>query len=519
MKIFYLIIIILATGLLYSQAPDSLQAVTAQDSLLIAEAMEEQAPADTLIYDPVELRNEINNFIDEDQQQLKRDWFPWWYLTENKHYISLSKPYLSVRKNGFRIYSAQEPDMRHLQSNRAFYVLENQGHSIDLENDHYYLPVTITDAEAGMGDYRNMQGNFTMRKGKLLGQDSLGFCLNITGINGYWFGNYDTAANIRLHLYNKFPAGTLEYIHTAYSEESSSYLYPDQPEDELVTRDISEEMLLFNTDILDLGFRYESGTTAGRDKQRISFLLRKKGKLPVLDYDLSLEYLKEISNADSSWLSLSGNAYGKWNFADYTAALDLVDKDNYFYEASLYTDLYKGAGFIVKALNRAFSDTLLYSTPGTETRYGAGIAWHNDNIILDIVYGNQDDGLYDDWYMESYINCNIPYKNFNLVYRNWSFYFLNPEFQTQNELEFIYNLPYNNRVRFMISSRYYTDYYDDEEDFILAAHNIDLLLGIKISRNFEIRAEMINVNDNFYLLGSPVAGLHYIFNMYWYFIN
>ena len=519
MKKFYLIIFIISIRLLFSQAPDSLQAISAQDSMLISEAMAEQAPADTLTYDPVELRNKIDSFIDEDQQQLTKDWFPWWYLTENKHYISLEKPYLSIRRNGFRIYSAQEHAMRQIQSNRDFYLLENQGHSIDLENDHYYLPVTLTDTEAGMGDYRNMHGSFTMRKGKLLGLDSLGVCLNVSGINGYWFGDYDTAANIRLHLYNKFKAGTLEYIHTTYSEESSGYLYPDAIKTELVTRDISEDIVLFNTDLLDLGFRYESGTTAGIDKQQMSFLLRRTGKLPALDYDLSLEYIKENSNADSSWLSLSGNASGNWKYADYKAAFDLVDMDNYFYETYLYTDLYKGVGLIGKTMNWAFNDSLLYWDSGSETRMGAGFAWHNDNIIADVVYGNEDDGLYSDWYLESYINCNIPYKNFKLVYRNWSFYFLNPEFQTQNELEFIYNLPYNNRVRFMISSRYYTDYYDDDEHFIPAASNIDLLLGVGISRNFEIRAQMINLTDNYYLLGSPIAGLHYIFNIYWYFIN
>ncbi|MCF7912459.1 MAG: hypothetical protein K9M99_08020 [Candidatus Cloacimonetes bacterium] len=518
-RYYYLIIILLLSHLGFAQLPDSLQSVSALDSLLLTEAQAMETPADTTKYDPIKLRKDINAFIDQDQNQLNSDWFPWWTLTQNKHYITLKNSYLNIRNNGFRVYSPQMQSIRQVQSRRTFYQLHNTGHSLNLENDYYLLPVTLTDTEAGLGDYRNMHGNFTMRKGHLLGIDSLGVCLNVAGINGYWFGNYDTAANLRLHVFHKFHSGILEYTHATYSEEFSSAMLLEESESELVSRDLSENMLVFKHKFLDAGIKLESGKVGGDERKQMSFLLRKTVDSAFLNYDLSLEYIKETAHTDSSWLAAGGTAEGKWKFAEYNAGFNISDRDNYFYEASLFTGLYRGAGLIAKSYNYSFTDSLLFAAPGKESRSGAGLAWHNDRLKLDVIYGQNDDGLNDDWFLESYLKAYIPWGSFTLLLRNWSFYFLNPEFQTVNEIELVYNLAYHNKVRFQASSSYYTEYYDAEENYIPAAHNLDILLGIGISRNFEIRAEMINMTDNLYLLGEPVSGLHYLFNIYWYFIN
>ena len=518
-RIYYLILILLLSQISFAQLPDSLMVLSAEDSLLIAEALAMEEMPDTLKYDPVQLRKDVNSFIDEDQKQLKSDWFPWWTLIQNKHYITLGNPYLNIRNNGFTVSTSQMQSIRQVQSRRSFYELENIGHSINLENDYYLLPVTLTDTEAGMGDYRNMHGNFTMRKGQLLGRDSLGICLNVAGINGYWFGNFDTAANLRMHLFQKFKSGILEFTHASYSEEFSNNQLLKETEAELVSRDMKEETLVYKHKYLEAGLRYESGDIAGDEHRQLSFLMRKTGDFDKLDYDIGLEYLRKSAPADSNWLVGSGTAEGKWDFAEYQAGFNISDKDNYFYEAAIFTNLYRGAGFTGKSYNWIYTDSLLFSTTGKESRYGAGIGWHNDNLILDIIYGQNDDGNNDDWFLESYLNAKISWSSFDILLRNWSFYFLNPEFQSRSEAELVYNLEHDNHVRFQMSSSYYTEYYDTEEYYVPAAQNLDLLLGIGISRNFEIRVEMINVTDNFYLLGDPITGLHYLFNIYWYFVN
>jgi hypothetical protein len=518
-RIYYLMLILLISQLCFAQMPDSLRVISAEDSLLIAEALAGEEMPDTLKYDPVQLRIDIDSFIEQDQKQVNSDWFPWWTLIQNKHYITLGNPYLNIRNNGFSVNTQQMQSMRQVQSRRSFYELENIGHSINLENDYYLLPITLTDTEAGMGDFRNMHGNFTMRKGQLMGRDSLGICLNVSGINGYWFGNYDSAANLRLHLYQKLRSGILEFTHASYSEEFSSNMLLQESDAELVSRDMKEDILMYKHKYLQAGIRYETGDIGGDEQRQLSFLLRRTGDSDSLDYDIGIEYIRAGAKADSNWLVGSGTAKGKWNFAEYQAGFNISDIDNYFYETELFTNIYKGVGFTGKSYNWRYTDSLLFSTTGKESRYGAGIAWHNDNLRFDIIYGHNDDGINADWFLESYLNAKIGWGSFDILLRNWAFYFLNPEFMTRNEAEIVYNLEHNNRVRVQVSSSYYYDYYDAEEYYVPAAHNLDLLLGIGISNNFEIRAEMINATDNFYLLGESIAGLHYLFNIYWYFVN
>jgi hypothetical protein len=495
-KSLFLAILLILSVCLSAQTAESVLSSSLEDSLQALEAA--STAIDSFRHDPVQLKKNIDNFIKEEQNQ-SDTWFPWWTYSSNKHYITLKNTYLNIKKNGFMIYPHRQQSIRIFQSNRSFYHHASRGHTIELSSTSYALPVTLTLAEAGMGDFRNMHGSFNLRKGHVAGFDSTAVQMAVAGINGYWFGDYDTAANIHLQLSHKLPAGRLELSHTSYNEEYPSNLSDTSSDSPALSKELNEEMLYYQNRYLDLGLRYEYGKNAGYERNQLAVLARKQLTSADWNTDLSVEYLKQSGEADSSWFNLSLQAETEGDIVKGWLSSYYINKENYFGEMELTGDLYQGIGILGKAYSWSNADSLLHSKTGKEQRYGGGLTWRNTGWRMDIIYGNADDQVNDDWFMETYLNGLLYYRNLEIKLRNWLYLFLAPELQMQNELELFYHLPPDNGVRLQLTSHYYTEHYSEEENFIPAATNLDLLLGIKISDKFEIRLQMVNLTNSLFI--------------------
>jgi hypothetical protein len=516
-SIFALILILIISPLAGEEA-DSLHSETITDSISNAGIDQIDVNSPALKYNPVKLKSAIDKYIENHHDQISSEWLPCWTYKSNKHYITLKDGGLNVRKMGFSIRPWARQQIRDIQSNRAFYLLSSRGHNINLENYYYDNTVTIVSAEAGLGDYENMHGNFTLRKGKLFGSDNTGLNLSVSGINGYWFGAYDSASNMRLHLFHKLKLGQLEYIHTSISEEMSSNLtYYSEKEIEKLTS--QEEIFYFSNSYLDLGIRYETGNLAAKKRNLLGLMARKIFNYGGNDFDFSYEFLQQTGDAEKHWQIFGGEASGSLSRLFYEAGFSFTNSDNYYTEAHIFGDIFKGLGISSKFYEWTYQDSLIYNNLAGVKRKGFGISCRKEKIKFDVHYGVEDNDIDNDWYLESNLEGKKITGNIELKLRNWSFYFLNPDLQIQTEAEIIYNLPYYNWVRFCLKNYFYSDHINNEGIFVEQAYSIDLLLGMRVSRQFEIRAEMINITNNMTFLGYSHTGLHYLFNIFWHFIN
>ncbi|MCF7919213.1 MAG: hypothetical protein K9N06_04815 [Candidatus Cloacimonetes bacterium] len=519
-RLTFTIIVFLVYLTLFGQDADSLQVLSPEDSLLIQQLEDETGiyEQDTLKIDLVKLRRQITEELDSRLQPQRKEWFRWWYLSENRHYTSLKQPVLHIRKEGFTMYPHFVESLHILQSERSFYKINSYGHHLNLDSYDYDLPITLSSSEAGLGDWHHSRGSLVIEKGNTPLSDSLAFSAGVSGINGYWFGNDDSSANLNFNLRYRTPWGNIRFIHSDWSEEFDGAL-SFLPEADIVTRSGIEEIIKFEHSAFEAGLRLENTKTAGIERKQQAFLLRREHSGRLLHYDLSAEYITEKTPADSSWLVFSAQADGNLLSLKYNLDLNYSGKNIYFIDTELFLPFYKSIGITGNAWFWKNDSTSINPVTGQLKRYGAGLAWRDSLNTLEITGGNQEDDSYDDWYLETYANCTFSWKQFDLILKNWTFYFINPNLQSQTEAELRYRLPYNNALRLQYRNRYYSEYLNRYDEYIPSGIWHDLLIGVQITRRFEIRFEAVNITNNLIFMGQQQAGYTMLYNLYWYFIN
>jgi len=502
----------------WSQNADSLQVISPEDSILIQQLIDEEGlyQADTLKIDLVKLRSDVAELIEERTEKKREEWYRWWYLSENRHYTSLKQPVLHIRKEGFTVYPHLVESMHILQGERSFYNIMGKGHHFDLESFDYDLPVTLSSAEAGLGDWEHSHGNLTIEKGDSFISDSLSFAASVAGISGYWFGSDESASNINFNFKYRTKAGNIRYIHTTWGEEFGSALSYINTEN-AIERKGNEEIIKFEHREFEAGVRLESSKTDNLKRKQQAFLLRREHANDWLQYDLGFEFVRETT-ADSSWLVLSGKLSNVLGKSDYTLDFGITGKDNYFAEADVFMPFYKRLGISANAYTWKNDSSLINPKTGSFLRSGGGIAWIDSISTIELIAGFQDDDLSEDWYMESYVNSTFTWKSFDLILKNWTLYFINPDLQIQTEVEIRYNLPFGNALRLQYRNRYFSEMLSNDNYFPASVWH-DMLLGVKITSRFEIRLEAVNITENYIFMGEQQAGFTFLYNMYWYFVN
>lgn len=198
--------------------------------LIYANALPDPVLVDTIIYldrqvteystkiSEAELRVQIEEWITQ-QRKSKSPYSLWgvsdYYpglspmLYRNEYNaIGLNRGYSKIKLKRSLLPVSMMSDVLYQGYFQAFYQDSVRLGDQDFDESRYHYPVTVTDLQAGMGDYEQRFARVSLKKNDLLGVGDMYYAFDLLAANGWW-ADASTAQTSMRHLLN-IPIGPVE---------------------------------------------------------------------------------------------------------------------------------------------------------------------------------------------------------------------------------------------------------------------------------------------------------------------
>jgi len=382
-----------------------------------------------------------------------------------------------------------------------------------------------------LGDLDMNHASASFKKGSIIGLKSLNLELSYLGQDGLWIGKRERSANLDIHLFYTYDNFQLHGYRTIIDQKiGSNKMYPAPELNSIseINDKLSETAFVLENPYLDLGFRYEKAEVDTLERKQLTYLLSKK--LETTDHYLhtSAEYFQNKSE-NTETKRITFDHHSKVSILEWNNKVFYQQENNYF--AATEFLISPVSGFSILAVFEEFGKESILPL-WQEKRLAGGFLWQNRYFDLKLISGKDKIDSEDEIFIQSDLKVKLNLGRFSLVPSNWFIYrdtenIQLPSMQSQTDVDLIYNLNYDNALKFSLHHVFVSEYgyfTDFSEGYIINSfENLNCSLGFQITKNFSIKIDAVNILGSQQLFGYPTSeimeGRHFNFNLHWIFIN
>lgn len=444
--------------------------------------------------------------------------------SENFHLNSLEDPHISLKIGKFNLRSFKVKNVQILQNFAPHFRLEELGHKIDFQPEHYSLRAPLTIANLALGDYNMNHAGVKFLKGRLFNIDNLNFDFSYLGHDGEWLGVQEKGYSFSSHFWYTLGNHQLDFQMLSYRQDTSNRKLKDfaeTPPQIIEETYISPSMFWYNP-YLNIGLRHESWDVDKSERVEDQFVINKEFSISNLSTEFTIEYFKQkIDNSTSNNFSTSADVNYKFRQFNLDGNVYFVDDNDYF--VNIQSHLHQSFGPIFEYY--AVYDSTDFSEISAGLKLGKGLNYWK------MFYSIPEKHPLD-YYLKSDLYWSIPIDNFEIALDSWIKFFPKgdfnddskiseiPQLQSNNKLELLLNLPYGNHIKSGIHHYYHSEI--RKNSITYNSSILDLFLAIGITSKFEIIGEMKNLTNSSYLFNDQdilISGTHFNVKLIWFFLN
>ncbi len=488
----------------------------------------EEVQADSLGKTNLELQRDVEKYLQEKKQT---PFFPFLLKKENFHLKSLSLLSAHFVKNGFSIFPFQIETTHFLQNFFPFYDIRNRGNLIFFRKDHYRLPVSVTQANLGLGDVNMNHAFVEFEKGNVLGLEGLHLEFGYLGQQGNWLGVNEKSANSDHHIFYDWKEFCFHYFGAQIDQKTAinNLMNTNHFPDEEIPEKFFDHNLLLENPYLDLGFRYEETEIDTIKQITRSFLMKKEFIWNNLDLQLGFEHFHYPKQKNDFQIYRINQTFKRSIFG---IESDVLYKDNSYNNYYFRSDIEIGKDFTF------FSKYQKFKNEWSDQNFlGYGISFQDSLRNIELQLGNCIDEfqkyfgkitnnsffLFDHFYLR--LQNILIYDDDEITYTARENVTSSPSWQLQNKFEIIFPLNYDNQIILGFDQFYISvfDYRLDKQLFRSSSSYLDGYLAIQITKRFRIQLDAQNLTAEEYLFNYPVSyqfpETHFNFFIEWQFVN
>jgi len=508
-----------------STQADSLEIITIIDSSFVeidstfVEELIEEEPVDTFYIDIQKLKEQVDSLISKRKEIEKYELLPHFIYNENFHLKSVFEPDIWLRKNGFLILPFTTSRTHLLHNFAPLFQTDFSQNQVSFYQTNYNLPVAMTEAILGLGDLDMNHAFVRFQKGNVFNIRNLNVKADYFGQDGYWYSVYEKSSNFNLHLFYDHKFGKFHYYHTTIDQEIPSDKLLENPStSSMILEKSFDNAFLWENKILNAGIQLENYEVNKMERKQTHFLLNKTLIFQQHKIQSSIEYFIQSEPKDNSFSIFSINNYSNISSINIGNTIIYQDDDNFLISSEIDRKIYKFLSLIgkySKIKNEKFLE-----------RKGIGLNISPSLADCNLLIGEQRIAEIRIIYAEAATAFIFKFNNLNINLKKWTLYqkpdenLKNyPELQSKVFLDLVYNLKYNNAIKFGLSYFYNSDYRNDLNIPMKNNANLDGYLAFKITDRFEIKVDAINLLNSTEFIGEEIPERHYNFGVNWVFVN
>ena len=508
-----------------STQADSLEIITIIDSSFaeidstFVEELIEEEPVDSFYIDIQRLKEQVDSLISKRKEIEKYEPLPYFIYNENFHLKSLSEPDIWLRKNGFLILPFNTSKTHLLQNYAPLFQTDFSLKQVSFYQENYDLPVAMTEAILGLGDLDMNHAFVSFQKGNVFNIRNLNAKTDYFGQDGYWYSIYETSSNFNLHLFYDHKFGRFHYYHTTIDQEiPSDKLLENSTLSSKILEKSFDNAFLWENEILNVGIQLENYKVNKVERKQTHFLLNKTLVFQQHKIHGSIEYFIQSEPNDESFpiFSLNNNSYiSSINIGN---TIIYQDDDNFLFSSEIDRNIYQFFSLIgkySKIKNEKFLE-----------KKGIGLNISPSFVDCNLLIGEQRIGKIRKIYAESAVSFKFRFNDFMVNLKKWTLYQESDEnlqnyseLQNKTFLDLVYNLKYNNAIKFGFSHFYSSEFQNEFDIPVKDNTNLDGYLAFKITDRFEIKVDAINLLNSKKMFGKKIPARHYNFGVNWVFVN
>ncbi|MCF7858740.1 MAG: hypothetical protein K9N07_05375 [Candidatus Cloacimonetes bacterium] len=498
------------------------------------------------------------------KENLENDFsLPHLVYSENFHLSSFFNPDVNIRKNGFTEIQSSTGSLQKIQNFRNIYKAVYKPGNIFYEPLNYSLPVALTETYMGLGDNDMNNIAVSLMKGDAFGIPDLDLQIDYLGEDGLWLSlENEISKNLRLYLVYDTGFARISFEHTTIDQRLSgmkninSYLFLNSS----ASYKVREYLLKVENKIVDLGMRFSADNYKIEEQFRkqsdvLQILVSKKLQTANHKLTLSSELIHaDITNNDlsdqSTTITTKQDSLYPIFFFDHESkifafkfgnTLTYQNKNNYYLNSEISKNIFTNLAIFTEYRTSAID---LKTSPSSilildnRSNLGGGVKIDLPFVTTKFKLGqhiiNDLNSVF--YELQNKLNFGLS-QNFKINFKTWlrkeqSNFLVKkdpniltfPEWQTSDQLELTYNLPYKNAVKIGFKHIYhsaFTFYLEDpESQFTSDSHNLDAYFKLQITERFEIWADLINLTNTKTMFNNfSHPGTHINFNVHWIFVN
>ncbi len=530
MKYFLLFCLISINIFLFAQdafeSRDSLH-ILQDEKLIFSDNLQKITEEDSSKYNIAELHTSLNKYFKN--IETKKTFIPPMIHNENFHFQAPFKLPYHFSKNGFTVIPHKISNLQIYQNYSFAHKVTQKGDIIFFEKDNYDLPIPLTNSFLGLGANNMNHAGIDFRKGDIWGQENLNLQFSFLGQDGKWLGIDENSKIFDLHLHYSSKFGTFHFFNSTIDQRiSSSKLYnsPELAEVNNLREYVFDNAVLWENDILNLGWRYEKSEIDSCERKLAEFLIKKELFFNNHNFVGSFEY---FTTSDSNFYYLNFAHSSNYHFLELTNNSYFRDKSNYLIFSKLSGNIFSNfclhSGF-TELKNRSFY----------QKYWSEGVSYKSNFCDIEMQIGINENFHFWEFKNRNKIQLNsieINLANYFLMDENgvktlqYANHISLPKYQTKTSLEFIYFLHHNNSIKFVLEHNYLSKhkFTQNMSDETIEGNSsqLDAQLELQITKQFTIGLAMMNLTNTSYLFSYPTAknNLETHFNLYvnWIFLN